>query len=286
MTSIAIIVVDVQNDFLEGGALAVPDANAVVPVIRDMLAEMPGAVRVLSQDYHPPNHCSFYTNNPGAELFSVIDLPSGSKQMMWPPHCVMNTHGAKISRAFDEISMDVLVQKGGDPKRDSYSAFSTDASCNLQGEDRIALADELRSQEVGTVVCCGLALDYCVSYTARDAAAAGFKTYVVLDACRGVSSVTVETEIEKMVAAGVIIVNSWIDLPNSVLQRTAGLKTTVPIDPEVCPRASGGCGNRNPTWSCGCQTDEDGRLFQPVVCSSGCGNRDSTWSCDCSTTAH
>jgi len=178
----ALIVVDPQYDFMPGGALPVPFGDGIVPVVNALLA-VPWDLDVISQDWHPPTHCSF------------------SKQGgVWPDHCVRNTHGAMIHRdivvPFDYFS----VLKGTDEDRDAYSAF-----CG-----RECLMDALLDASVDDVYVCGLATDYCVKATAMDSVAACYRTYLVLDACRGVDVNPGDSEraIDEMVDAGVIVTNA------------------------------------------------------------------------------
>lgn len=215
--SIALIIIDVQNDFVEGGALAVPNGSAVVSKINTLRAGLNNPTVVLSQDCHPADHCSFITNNPGATVFTVADLEHGP-QMMWPPHCVQGSPGAEFVSTLVQESTDTIIQKGTLRLVDSYSAFG-DSSRSLE---TTPLLNYLRSKGIKTVICAGLALDYCVSYTARDAADAGFKTYVVLDSCRGIAEDSIDNEIQKMLAAGVDIRRSMTDLPTELLVPVPG----------------------------------------------------------------
>lgn len=217
-SSLALIVVDPQNDFVEGGSLAVPDGIAVVPKINRLRTHLNNPAIFLSQDWHPAGHASFASNNPGSALFSTVQLISGP-QVMWPDHCVQGSDGAKFVSSLVTSTADQIIQKGTQTAVDSYSAFG-DATPGHSLE-KTALEAMLRAQGVTTVVCCGLALDYCVSYTARDAAAAGFKTYVVLDACRGIAADSIDKEIGLMVAAGVTIVPTMTDLPAELLMPVA-----------------------------------------------------------------
>ena len=213
-TATALLIIDIQRDFVEGGALAVPDGNAVVPKINELRTGLKNSLVIMSQDWHPQNHTSFYTNNAGAVPFSLVELPSGP-QVMWPPHCVQDSIGAEFIFGFHHHETDIHIQKGLNPSADSYSAFG-DASPGHTME-QTHLEATLHDNSINTVVVCGLALDYCVSYTAKDAAAAGFKTYVVLDACRGISKESIDKEVKLMTDAGVIIVNTMQDLPAELL---------------------------------------------------------------------
>jgi nicotinamidase/pyrazinamidase len=170
----ALIVVDVQNDFLPGGALAVANGDSIIPAVNDLIDRAPYVV--LTQDWHPEGHVSFAQSHPGHQLYDVIDVPSG-KQVLWPVHCVQGTQGAEISRLINAVKAGAIVRKGAKQSVDSYSGF-----VDADGKTRSGLAGLLRERGVTRVFVCGLATDFCVSWTALDAVAAGFDTYVVTDA--------------------------------------------------------------------------------------------------------
>ena len=219
MSSLALIIVDPQNDFVEGGSLAVPQGSAVIPKINQLRSGLNSPTIFISQDWHPADHSSFASNNPGSQVFSTVQLASGP-QVMWPDHCVQRSHGANFVPSLITSTTDQIIQKGTQTAVDSYSAFG-DATPGHSLE-KTALEAMLRAQGVKTVVCCGLALDYCVSYTARDAAAAGFTTYLVLEACRGIAADSIDKELGLMLEAGVIIVRSMTDLPTELLVPVPG----------------------------------------------------------------
>ena len=175
----ALIVVDLQNDFCPGGALAVAQGDAVVPVV-DRILPLFDAV-VATQDWHPANHASFAVNHPGCAVGDVIEL-GGMPQILWPVHCVQHTEGAAFHRQFDTTGLDGIFQKGVDAGIDSYSGFFDNGRVRSTG-----LGDYLNKRGIGTVYLCGLATDYCVKATALDALSLGFQTYVIADACRGVN---------------------------------------------------------------------------------------------------
>ena len=175
----SLIVVDLQHDFCPGGALAVAQGDAVVPVIDAILPAFDCVVA--TQDWHPANHASFAVNHAGARVGDVIEV-GGVPQVLWPAHCVQNTQGAAFHRQFDTSGLDGVFQKGLDPNVDSYSGFFDNGHRRSTG-----LADYLNGRGIGTVYLCGLATDYCVKATALDALALGFETFVIADACRGVN---------------------------------------------------------------------------------------------------
>jgi nicotinamidase/pyrazinamidase len=180
MTRVALIVVDVQNDFCSGGALPVPDGDAVVPAINALLPRF--SLSIATQDWHPAGHASFASAHPGRKALDVVEL-DGVTQVLWPDHCVAGTHGATFNPALATRSFQAIVRKGTDVRVDSYSAFRDNRQDRPTG-----LAGLLRELGVGQVVVVGLATDYCVAATARDATAAGFTAEVWLPACRAVAA--------------------------------------------------------------------------------------------------
>ena len=198
----ALILVDIQNDFLPGGALAVPDGDAVIPVANALQARFP--LVVATQDWHPANHGSFAANHPGKNVFEQIEL-NGLPQTLWPVHCVQNTPGAALAPVLQQDRIAKVFQKGTDPGIDSYSGLFDNGRRKSTG-----LAEWLKEKEVDEVFVCGLATDYCVKFTALDAVQCGFKTWVIEDASRGVNlrSDDVKKAIAEMKRAGVGIVQS------------------------------------------------------------------------------
>ena len=173
-----LLVVDVQRDFLPGGALAVPDGGAVVVPI-NRLGGLFGRV-LLTQDWHPPGHVSFASSHPGRVPFDTIELPYG-RQVLWPTHCVQATEGAELAPGLDLKRAEAVIRKGFRPGVDSYSAFT-----EADRQTSTGLAGYLRERGVRRVFFAGLATDFCVSWSAMDARAAGFDAVVVEDACRAI----------------------------------------------------------------------------------------------------
>jgi len=201
-SKIGVIVVDVQGDFTEWkeGSLAVSGTDeAYVRQVEEATRKLrdAGFFIFATQDWHPPNHVSFYTNHPGKKPFEVIDV-DGRKQVLWPPHCVQGTEGARI--LVDNNLFRAAVQKGRDPRYDSYSGFQDD------GGQKTEMDTILRLNGIETVVVYGIATDYCVKATALDAAKAGYKVIVVKELCRGVAPDTIEKALKEMRSAGVLIV--------------------------------------------------------------------------------
>ena len=165
----ALIIVDVQNDFCEGGALAVPEANTIIPYINLLMEENEYDQIVLTQDWHPANHKSFASNN-DKKVGESVEL-NGNSQFMWPDHCVQGSFGAEFHKDLNVEKVTHIVQKGKNPEVDSYSGFQDNNQ--LVKTD---LEDYLRFKDIELVEIVGLALDYCVKYTCIDAANAGFIT--------------------------------------------------------------------------------------------------------------
>jgi nicotinamidase/pyrazinamidase len=174
----ALIVIDVQNDFCAGGALAVPQGDAILPAINRLIT-MSDLV-VLTQDWHPPGHGSFASSHPGRQPFESIEVSYGA-QTLWPDHCVQGTAGAAFHPALDATPAALVVRKGMRAAVDSYSAFFENDRRTPTGLD-----GWLRSRGVQRVLLCGLAYDFCVAYSALDAARLGFETAVVEDACAAI----------------------------------------------------------------------------------------------------
>ena len=172
----ALIVVDVQNDFCPGGALAVADGDAVVPRVNRIVRHFP--VRVFTQDWHSPDHRSFAASHPGASPFSTTAMPYG-EQVLWPTHCVQGTEGAAFHPDLDVDAADLIVRKGFRPHVDSYSAFFEN-----DRETPTGLEGYLRGRGVESVWLAGLATDFCVAFSALDAARLGFGVTLIEDACR------------------------------------------------------------------------------------------------------
>jgi len=176
----ALLVIDVQNCFLPGGSLAVKDGEQVVPVINRIAKSFANVV--MTQDWHTPGHVSFASTHSGKKPFEIIDLAYG-EQMLWPDHCVQGTDGAALSKDLAIPQAELIIRKGFHKDVDSYSAFT-----EADGKTTTGLAAYLKARSVSRVFVAGLATDFCVAWTALDARKAGFETYVVEDACRGIDT--------------------------------------------------------------------------------------------------
>jgi nicotinamidase/pyrazinamidase len=173
-----LIVVDVQNDFCPGGALAVPRGDKVVAVVNRAAARFENVI--LTQDWHPRGHASFASSHPGRKPFEAIELAYGT-QVLWPDHCVQGTHGAALHRGLEIPHAQLVIRKGYHRAIDSYSAF-----LEADRKTSTGLAGYLRERGLKSLYVCGLATDFCVAWTALDARAAGFDTTVIEDASRAI----------------------------------------------------------------------------------------------------
>lgn len=198
----ALIVVDLQNDFCPGGALAVPEGDQIVPLVNRLQREFD--LVVATQDWHPADHGSFAANHPGRRPGEVLVL-AGLPQILWPAHGVQNTPGAEFHPKLNQTRFARVFRKGTDPTIDSYSGFFDNGHRKATG-----LGDFLKQQGVSEVFICGLTTDYCARFTALDAVALGFKTHVIADACRGVNLHPGDAEraLDEMRAGGVLVVDS------------------------------------------------------------------------------
>lgn len=198
----ALIIVDVQNDFCPGGALAVREGDRVVPIINSLQPQFD--LVVATQDWHPADHLSFAANHQGKSPGDRIEL-NGKPQVLWPDHCVQNSEGAAFVAELNTGHIARVFQKGTHRAVDSYSGFFDNDHVHATG-----LADYLREQNADEVYVCGLATDYCVKFSALDARSLGFPTFLIEDASRGVElqEGDVRRAIEEMRAAGVQVVQS------------------------------------------------------------------------------
>lgn len=197
--SIALILVDIQNDFIPGGALAVPDGDAVVPVANRLMTHFERVVA--TQDWHPSDHGSFASQYEGKRPGDFVTL-GGVEQILWPDHCVQESKGAEFVAGLNLDGITHVIRKGLDKNIDSYSGFFD----NNHQKDT-GLADYLRNRQVDEVAIAGLATDYCVKFTALDARQLGFKTTLIIEGVRGVelNQGDCEKALAEMTGAGVRI---------------------------------------------------------------------------------
>ncbi|MCV4340744.1 bifunctional nicotinamidase/pyrazinamidase [Pseudomonas capsici] len=202
----ALLVIDMQYDFMPGGQLAVADGDAVLPLI-NRLGERFTQV-IVTQDWHPAGHISFASSHPGRKPFESITLPYGP-QTLWPDHCIQGSTGAQLHADLDLPHARLILRKGCNAQIDSYSAFLEADRTTTTG-----LAGYLRERGIDTLFVVGLALDFCVSWSAQDARKAGFNTYVIEDACRAIDmNGSLENAWQAMLASGVKRVRSEDILP-------------------------------------------------------------------------
>ena len=196
----ALILVDIQNDFLPGGALAVPHGDEVISVANERQRHFD--LIVATQDWHPADHQSFAANHAGKRIGDLVRV-NGVPQILWPVHCVQDTSGADFAATLKRERWARVFQKGVDPEIDSYSGFFDNGRVKDTG-----LGAYLRQQGVDSVFVLGLATDYCVKFTALDAVSLGFRTHLILDGCRGVNLEPDDTQraVEAMKAAGVVVI--------------------------------------------------------------------------------
>ncbi len=199
MTS-ALIVIDVQNDFCPGGNLAVAGGDGVVGPINAMMAAFDAVI--LTQDWHPADHLSFASNH-NAEPMSTTEMPYGT-QVLWPDHCIQGTNGAAFHSDLDQNRADLIIRKGYNPKIDSYSAFFENDQTTKTG-----LAGYLRDRGITELTFAGLALDFCVGWSALDAVKEGFAASVQIDACRAIDfDGSVDRILTEMKSAGITLIGA------------------------------------------------------------------------------
>lgn len=196
----ALILVDIQNDFVPGGKLAVPEGDAIVPLVNELQASF--NLIVATQDWHPPGHKSFASSHPGTKPFERIDL-HGLDQVLWPDHCVQGSPGADFHPGLKMQKVEAIFRKGMDPEIDSYSGFFDNGARKSTG-----LAGYLREHRVRKVFVCGLAADYCVAFTAKDALRENFDTFVIQDATRAIDPTGLRQVHDEIMAMGGHIIES------------------------------------------------------------------------------
>lgn len=199
----ALIIVDIQNDFIPGGALAVPEGDKVITVVNEIQKNF--GLIVATQDWHPSDHKSFASRHTGKKVFEKT-LLHGLEQVLWPDHCVQGTTGAQFHPALQMNKVEAIFRKGMDPEIDSYSGFYDNGHRKSTG-----LAGYLRERSVEEVHVCGLAGDYCVFYTAKDALMAGFRTYLVQDATRSINEHNFQKASEDIIKSGgkIVVSNNY-----------------------------------------------------------------------------
>ncbi|MWB76508.1 bifunctional nicotinamidase/pyrazinamidase [Pseudooceanicola sp. 216_PA32_1] len=194
----ALIVIDIQNDFCPGGALAVEGGHAIVPEVNALMAEFDAVI--LTQDWHPAGHSSFASQHAGAAPYALVEMPYGP-QVLWPDHCIQGSHGAAFHPDLTTDRADMILRKGYNPAIDSYSAFYENDHTTPTG-----LEGYLRSRNITDLTMVGLATDFCVNFSAVDAAKSGFSVTVLQELCRGIDlDGSLDAALSGMQAAGVTL---------------------------------------------------------------------------------
>ena len=199
-TTDALLVVDIQNDFLPGGALAVAEGDRIIPLVNQLMTkfcEKEGRV-VLTQDWHPPDHLSFASQHQGKNPFDPVAGIPGIGPVLWPDHCVWETQGAYFSSQLETGKAHLILRKGIHRSVDSYSAFTEN-----DRETETGLAGYLKDAGLARIFICGLALDYCVAWSAMDGVKKGFETYVIPLLCKGIAAETIQKAEKEMTETGV-----------------------------------------------------------------------------------
>lgn len=196
----ALIIVDIQNDFIPGGALEVPEGDKIIPLVNKLQQHF--ELVVATQDWHPENHKSFASNHEGRNVFEQIDL-HGLEQVLWPDHCIQGSEGANFHPELHMNRVEAIFRKGMDPEIDSYSGFYDNGHLRSTG-----LTGYLRERQVEKVYLCGLAADYCVYFTAKDSLKERFETYFIEDATRPIDVEGFKMAKDHIKALGGQIINS------------------------------------------------------------------------------
>jgi nicotinamidase/pyrazinamidase len=192
----ALVVIDLQNDFCPGGALAVAGGSEIVPIVNSLIEQFDHVV--MTQDWHPAGHSSFASSHPGKQPFETVEMPYGT-QTLWPDHCIQGTHGAMFHSGLRWDKGQIVIRKGFRAAIDSYSAFYENDHSTPTG-----LGGYLKERDIGRVTLCGLATDFCVAFSAIDARKHGLDVTVRLDACRGIDlGGSMDAMMGQMTAAGV-----------------------------------------------------------------------------------
>ena len=201
MSEEALIIIDVQNDFCPNGALAVRDGDQVIPPINAMIEQFDHVI--LTQDWHPSGHTSFASQHHGKNPFEITEMPYGA-QTLWPDHCVQGTNGANFHKDLNWMKAELVIRKGFRKSVDSYSAFFENDKSTPTG-----LGGYLNEQGIKSVIIAGLATDFCVAYSAIDAATVGLDASVILPACRAIDMQgSLDVALSAMKTAGVVLTES------------------------------------------------------------------------------
>ncbi|CEG67684.1 hypothetical protein RMATCC62417_04076 [Rhizopus microsporus] len=202
---VALILVDIQNDFLEGGSLQVPESLTILKPVNELIEYIKSkhGLIIATQDWHPKDHISFASNHPKKNVFDTVQIEvegATLDQVLWPDHCVQNSSGAELSKALNAHHIDYIVKKGMNRQVDSYSAFADNNYCEVT-----ELAKILYQHFIEQVIIVGLAADYCVKFTCLDAIKFGFKTILVKEGTKAVDSNNIESTFQYLQSKGVLV---------------------------------------------------------------------------------
>ena len=193
-----LVLVDIQNDFLKGGSLAVPQGEKIIKPINKIIKQYD--LVIATKDWHPKNHISFASNHPDKKIGDIINV-NGVDQVLWPDHCIQNSYGSDFPEQLDISKLAKVVYKGSDANIDSYSGFFDNGHFRSTG-----LSDYLKSKDVYKIDYVGLATDYCLKYTAIDSVSEGFKTRVLINCIKGIEEKGCELALNEMKSKGVELI--------------------------------------------------------------------------------
>lgn len=194
----ALIIIDIQNDFLPGGSLEVKEGDKIITLINEMMDNYDHIIA--TKDWHPSNHVSFASNHPGKEIGDIIKV-NGLNQILWPDHCVQDSYGSEFPKELNHEKINNIIYKGKNENIDSYSGFYD----NSKGAST-QLSEYLKSKGIDKIDCVGLATEYCVKYTAIDGSIEGFNTRVLLKCTKGINQNDIKSAIDEMRSNNVVII--------------------------------------------------------------------------------
>ena len=193
-----LVLVDIQNDFLKGGSLAVPEGEKIIKPINKIIKQYD--LVIATKDWHPKNHISFASNHPDKKIGDIINV-NGVDQVLWPDHCIQNSYGSDFPEQLDISKLAKVIYKGSDANIDSYSGFFDNGHFHSTG-----LSDYLKSNDINKIDYVGLATDYCLKYTAIDSVSEGFKTRVLINCIKGIEEKGCELALNEMKSKGIELI--------------------------------------------------------------------------------
>ncbi len=194
----ALLIIDIQNDFLPGGSLEVKEGDLIISKINEIISNYD--LVIATKDWHPENHVSFASNHEGKNVGDLINV-NGFNQILWPDHCIQDSHGAKFPKELNCNKIDKIIYKGTDSDVDSYSGFNDNAK-----DTSTELSNFLKDKRIDKLDCVGLATEYCVKYTALDAIQEGFSARIIVSCTKGLSQNGIEDAIDEMRLKGIVII--------------------------------------------------------------------------------